>query len=76
MKPKDLVGRRDFLKTTFYAGTIMALSGAGLQKVLAATGGTINFADMETRAETGPNLPPKPAGRLTLWRSATRLPPY
>ena len=46
MKPNDLMGRRDFLKTTFYAGTIMALSGAGLQKVLAATGGTINFADI------------------------------
>jgi spermidine/putrescine-binding protein len=46
MKPKDLMGRRDFLKTTFYAGTIVALSGMGLQKVLAATAGTINFADI------------------------------
>lgn len=46
MRPKDLMGRRDFLKATFYTGTIAALSGMGLQKVLAATDGTINFADI------------------------------
>lgn len=46
MKPKDLMGRRDFLKTTFYAGSVVALCGMGLQKALAATAGTINFADI------------------------------
>ena len=40
------VNRRDFLKTTLYAGTALALSGAGLQRAWAAAKGTVNFADI------------------------------
>jgi len=40
------VNRRDFLKTTLYAGTALALTGAGLQRSWAAAKGTVNFADI------------------------------
>lgn len=46
MKFNSTIDRRDFLKATLFAGTTFMLSGTGLQKVWAASKGTVNFADI------------------------------